>query len=256
MLKLFNRSPGATLPEGRRVYAIGDIHGRRDLLFALCRKITRDNRVRGPVGQTDIILLGDLIDRGPESAGVLRFAMESQPPFATMSTIKGNHEALFLEVAAGETARLASWLYHGGREMLESFGIDSGLLDDPETNAEAIVDAMHRQVPRAVHDWIAALPVSIRIGDYLFVHAGIRPGVAIDDQVEDDLLWIREEFLDSDVEHGATIVHGHTVTPAIVDRRNRIGLDTGAYRSDRLSAVGLEGDERWFLDADKGDLRH
>lgn len=254
MLKLFNRSPGAALPDGRRVYAIGDIHGRRDLLFALCRKITRDNRRRGAIAQTDIILLGDLIDRGPESAEVLRFAMESEPPFARLSTIKGNHEALFLEVAGGETERLASWLYYGGREMLESFGINSGLLDEPEDNAEAIVAAMHSQIPRRVHDWIAALPTSIRIGDYLFVHAGIRPGIAIDDQVEDDLLWIRDDFLESDAEHGATIVHGHTVTPSIVDRRNRIGLDTGAYRSNRLSAVGLQAGERWFLEAGENDL--
>jgi serine/threonine protein phosphatase 1 len=249
MLKLFNRPPASATPEGRRVYAIGDIHGHRDLLEALCARIAADDATRGPIRETDVILLGDLIDRGPDSAGVIRFAMKTTLPFARLTTIKGNHEALFLKILDGEIAQLAGWLHYGGCEMLESFGVDSVLLDDVEANAEAIVAEARRLVPAAIVAWLRALPIAIRIGDYYFVHAGVRPGIPLDEQFEEDALWIRDDFLDSTVDHGATIVHGHTVTPSVVDRRNRIGIDTGAYRSGRLTAVGLEGTERWFIEA-------
>ncbi|MFW2831022.1 metallophosphoesterase family protein [Sphingomonas sp. ID0503] len=236
----------ASLPPGRRVYAIGDIHGRLDLLLELSGLIAQDNRERG-AAETDVILLGDLIDRGRDSAGVIRFAREAQPPWARLTAIKGNHEAFFLDIYNGNIDRLGPWVEYGGRQMLESFGVNPDLLDDPEANPKAVLAAMRAAIPPDVITWIEAMPVAVRVGDYLFVHAGIRPGVPLDEQLEEDALWIREDFLESQADHGATIVHGHTIVPKVVNRANRIGVDTGAYRSDRLTAVGLEGTERWFL---------
>ncbi len=234
----------ATIPPGQRVYAVGDIHGRRDLLDELLDRIHADDAARGPA-ETEVILLGDLIDRGAESAGVVRRAMGGDPRFAAISTLMGNHEASLLSVLEGETRWLNSWLSYGGRAALASWGVDEGVLADGDS--ATVCAAARAAVPPTERSWLATLPTMRRIGGYAFVHAGVRPGIPLERQSDDDLLWIRDEFLRDEREHGAVIVHGHTISRDPETRANRIGIDTGAYLSGVLTAVGLEGGDRWFV---------
>ncbi|MGP1282303.1 MAG: metallophosphoesterase [Parasphingopyxis sp.] len=238
-----NRNRSA-LPSGERLYAIGDIHGRFDLFETLLGKIEADNADRGPA-DTTIILLGDLIDRGPESAAVVEHARSWSAGFAAMEVLLGNHEASLLAVLEGETRWLDSWLGYGGRETLASYGVPADMLDIAES-AE-IAHAVRSHIPESHAAWLKARPLSLRRGDYLFAHAGIRPGRDLDAQDAKDLLWIRSEFLDSEADHGAVIVHGHSIAPQPETRHNRIGIDTGAYFSDTLTALCLEGRERRFI---------
>lgn len=233
-----------TVPAGRRIYAIGDVHGRMDLLERLIAQILADNQTRGDA-EAEIVLLGDLIDRGPDSADVVAWAMEGRAGPLPVSTLMGNHEEQLVDSVLGEGALLTGWLTYGGLDTLRSFGVEPGLLASGDHRA--IRQAAREAVPASVATWMAALPVHRRAGDYLLVHAGVRPGVALDRQSPRDLRWIRGEFLESDADHGAVVVHGHSIRPAVELRTNRIGLDTGAYRSGRLSAVGLEGSARWIL---------
>nr|WP_299598635.1 metallophosphoesterase family protein [Sphingomonas bacterium] len=244
MLSLFRRPFKPALPPGQRVYAIGDVHGRLDLLETLLGRIHEDDATRG-AAETHILLLGDMIDRGPDSAGVVRRVMAGDPRFASLGAVKGNHEASLLSVLEGDTRWLESWLGYGGRAALHSWGVARAVLDDGE--ADEIVAAAVQAVPHAEQMWLADLPTSCRHGDYVFVHAGIRPGVPITAQSDADLLWIRHEFLSDKRDHGACIVHGHTISRDPELRPNRIGIDTGAYMSGTLTAVGLEGGEQWFL---------
>lgn len=241
---MFARQPRHSLPEGRRVYAVGDVHGRLDLLHDLARQITADDAGRLPA-RTEIILLGDLVDRGPQSAEVVRFAMNAQPAFANLVTLKGNHESVMLQSLGGDLDMLARWLHVGGRETLESYGVSPALIEGDDM--AALADAAGSAVPLIERAWLASLPLSLRIGDYLFVHAGVRPGVPLDEQDEEDLLWIRGEFLETRQDLGVTVVHGHTPAKRPEFRAHRIGIDTGAFASGRLTALGLQGRKRWLL---------
>jgi len=236
--------PEAEVPPGVRVYAIGDVHGRRDLLVDLIRRIGEDGAARPPA-ETRLVLLGDLIDRGPESAGVVALARDGVPGFQGVDVLMGNHEEVLLDLLAEpEPVRLGFYLRIGGYQTLESYGVPERMLELPELfPPEALLEA----VPAADRRWLASLGDRVRIGDYLFVHAGIRPGVGLDEQQPADLRWIRKPFLESRADHGVVVVHGHTVTDEVAWRPNRIGVDTGAYATGRLSAVGLEGRERWCL---------
>ncbi len=249
-MPLFSRKPSRTpaLPAGLRVYAIGDVHGRIDLLDALLARIERDS-ARRPRGDVLVLLLGDLIDRGPDSAAVVRRAMRPLG-WARLQTLKGNHEAAMLDALDGDRRMLAIWRRNGGDAALRSWGFDPALLDD--TDAGDIADLLHRAIPSAERAFIARCPLSLRLGDYFFVHAGVRPGVRLEQQSEQDMLWIREEFLGSTRSHGAVVVHGHSITEAVEDLPNRIGIDTGAYASGRLTAIGIEGETRWFIATDGG----
>jgi serine/threonine protein phosphatase 1 len=235
--------PLSSLPSGLRVYAIGDVHGRLDLLDTLLEKARVDDAARSRM-QTHVVLLGDLIDRGADSAAVVRRAMQSLD-WATMTTLRGNHEQMMLDALGGDHAMLGLWLSAGGDTTLESWGINPAIV--ARAPPEDVLAAANAAIPFATRVWISQLPVSIGFGNYHFVHAGIRPGVAIDRQVERDALWIRKPFLTSDRDHGVVVVHGHTISPTVVARHNRIGIDTGAYVSGRLTALGLEGTERWLL---------
>ena len=209
----------------------------------MIESIEDDCRNRGPA-DTTILLLGDLVDRGPDSKGVVDRAMRWDESFAQLGCILGNHEASLLSVLSGETKWLGSWLGYGGRETLLSYGVA------PETvsaDEDEIVEATRDSVPDDHREWLESLPLFERRGDYVFAHAGIRPGVPIDEQEARDLLWIRGEFLESRADHGAVIVHGHSITSDVDERANRIGIDTGAYFSDKLTALGLESGDRWFL---------
>ncbi len=232
---------------GRRVYAVGDIHGRLDLFHAITDAIDTDDRARGEANTT-CILLGDLVDRGPHSADVVAHAIAWSRGRA-VQLIAGNHEEMFL-IALEDIEAFRHFVKIGGRETIDSYGVDPELFDGA-TYGEAM--ALARAAIPADHlDFLASAPGSIRIDDYLFAHAGIRPGVDLASQSDEDLRWIREPFLASHADHGCIVVHGHTITEDAVVRHNRIGLDTGAYRSGRLTAIGIEGTRRWLIEARTG----
>lgn len=232
------------IPEGRRVYAIGDVHGRLDLLDRLIGLIRSDD-ARRPHVQTEVILLGDLIDRGPDSAGVLARAMTGSVGFAPLITLMGNHEEQMLDCVIGDGQMLTGWLFYGGMETLRSFGVPEWVINSD--NPAMIMKGAATVIPRDLINWVRGLPLTRRVGDYLFVHAGVRPGVPLEKQDPFDLRWIRKDFLESAEDHGAIIVHGHSVRPDVQFHPNRIGIDTGAYASGKLTALGLEGGERWII---------
>lgn len=231
---------------GKRCYAIGDIHGRLDLLRELLGRIEQDNASRAPK-DVSIVLVGDLVDRGPNSKGVVEWAMDPKVDFAKVYTLMGNHEELMVRCLGGEVESLSNWLENGGYDCVKSYGVEVGALygQDPDW----VLSQIAPLIPRRHLDFLSSLPHSVRFGDYLLVHAGIRPGVPIDRQSKTDLHWIRAEFLDSKADHGAVVVHGHTVTEKIEEKENRIGIDTGAYKTGILTAVRLEDADREFIQA-------
>ncbi len=236
----------AAVPRGLRVYAIGDVHGRFDLLQPMLRLIERDSELRGPA-EIHVILLGDLIDRGPQSREVIDFFLNDAPDFAQFHFIMGNHEEMLLRlIHAPDELSLQHFLRFGGRETFESYGAPQGAIDASERypleTLPSYVPEAHRAFLRAMHD-------GLQFGDYFFTHAGIRPGVPLEQQDRQDLRWIRGGFLDSQEDHGVIVVHGHTVREDVEVRRNRIGIDTGAYASGRLTGLGLEGAARWLIHA-------
>jgi serine/threonine protein phosphatase 1 len=229
---------------GQRRYAIGDIHGRYDLLNQLIAMIEADNEARGPA-DTRLLFLGDYVDRGPESRQVIEAMMELDIGDDRVIFLGGNHEEVLLATAEGN--RRAAALFHrlGGRETLLSYG--AGAQDYDHADPAGLVDLLRVHVPGHHLQWMRGLRDCYREGDYLFVHAGMRPGIAIEDQKSSDMRWIRSEFLDHPASHGPLVIHGHSVTSRIDERPNRIGIDTGAYASGVLTAVGLEANQRWFL---------
>lgn len=249
--KMFARAedpwPLPCIPAGERVYAVGDIHGRLDLFRALLAAIEADDAAQ-PSADTTIILLGDLVDRGPDSSGVLRAARLLQRRRKTR-ILYGNHEEMFVK-SMEDVGVLRHFLRHGGRETLASYGIR---LDDlAEPTYEVLQVQMADAVPPADLDFIATFEEAIAIGDYLFVHAGVDPAVALDEQDPRDLRWIREPFMSHPMRLGPMIVHGHTIVEGVEERAHRISLDTGAYMSGRLTAVALEGESRRYIEARQG----
>jgi serine/threonine protein phosphatase 1 len=239
-------SRAAELPAGYRLYAIGDVHGRDDLLAGLLDQIAVDRENRGPA-QTVLVFLGDLIDRGPASAEVIERLLAFRPPATRLVFLSGNHEEVLLRILDGDSALIADWLRFGGAECLRSYGVDATQLAKLPP-AEA-VEAVRSAIPPAHVAFLRALDDTFRAGDYLFVHAGIRPGIPLAEQAPSDLRWIREPFLGAAADHGFVVVHGHTIREGVDERGNRIGIDTGAYRHGVLTALGLEGSERWTLQA-------
>jgi len=232
------------VPEGRRIYAVGDIHGRRDLLDRLLALIDEDDAARGPA-ETEIIFLGDLVDRGPDSRGVVERLLQLSRGGGKVRFLMGNHEEVFVRAARGDGKALRFLTRIGGRETLLSYGISPEQYRNVDFDELACL--LERNVPAEHVDFLSGFESWIEIGDYLFVHAGVRPGVAMEAQSRGDLCWIREEFLDHRASFGKMVVHGHSITGDVDLRSNRIGIDTGAYASGRLTAIGLEGAERWFL---------
>lgn len=236
--------PTAAVPAGQRVYAVGDIHGRLDLFEALIEAIEADDAASGPA-ETTVILLGDLVDRGPDSAGVVARARAWQRQ-RSVRILAGNHEEMFLS-SFEKADTLKHFLRFGGKETVLSYGID------PEAyvtaSVEEVQEMMHRAVSAEERAYLESFEDMIAIGDYLFVHAGILPEVPFEEQKQRDLRWIREPFLSHAEPHGAVIVHGHTISEEPQDRGNRIGIDTGAYMSGRLTALVLEGTSRRYLEA-------
>ena len=239
----------ARAPDGYRAYAIGDVHGRLDLLEQLLSEIERDRSER-PTPKTLLVFLGDLIDRGPHSAQVIERLRTYSSDDARTVFLLGNHEEVLLRILDGDTSLIPSWLQFGGRQCLQSYGADSRRIAR-ETDEKAL-EIIRGVIPGAHVAFLNSFIDTCRFGDYLFVHAGVRPGVAIDDQQQSDLRWIREPFLFDDTDHGCVVVHGHTIRDEVEERPNRIGVDTGAYRTGILTALVVEGNERRYLQTANG----
>lgn len=245
--KLFGskaEAPQPAIPPGERVYAVGDIHGRLDLFERLIDAIERDDAARAPA-RTTVVLLGDLVDRGPESAGVIARARAWQAE-RTVRILAGNHEQMFSE-SFDDLETLRHWLRHGGRETVLSYRPDEATYN--RASLAELQDMMHQLVPVEDRAFVDGFEAHCLIGDYLFVHAGIRPDVPLQDQARHDLLWIREPFLRHQQPHAHMIIHGHTICEEIDQQHNRIGIDTGAFRSGVLTAIMLEGYDRAYLQA-------
>jgi serine/threonine protein phosphatase 1 len=236
--------PPPSIGDDLRVYAIGDIHGRDDLFEQLLDRIAADHAGRAPM-PVRIILLGDLVDRGPRSAQVIRRVLALREAGMDLSVLRGNHEEVFVAAAHGDERATPIFCRIGGAETLASYGLDEDAC--MAMDATDITVWMMNHVPRDHIDFIDDLPDQIEIGDYLFVHAGIRPDVPLPAQRGEDLRWIRAEFLEHRRPHPRFIVHGHSITQDVDAQANRIGIDTGAYFSNRLTALGLEGTKRWTL---------
>lgn len=236
-------TPAAT-PQGTRVYAVGDIHGRLDLFREMIRTIEADDSSRKPA-RTVIVLLGDLIDRGPESAGVVALAREWAQQ-REIKLIMGNHEEMFLD-SFTKQGILRSFMRFGGQVTLLSYGIPARTL--AEADSEELQRLMGEIVPKEDRDFLAGFEKMVRIGDYVFVHAGVRPDMPLERQTGQDCRWIREPFLSHAGDFGGMVVHGHTVTEEPELMSNRIGIDTGAFMSGKLTAIGLDGAERWLIQA-------
>ena len=236
------------IPPGERVYAIGDIHGRRDLFDALIAAVDADDAASDPA-DTTVVLLGDLVDRGADSAGVIALARDWQRR-RRVRILAGNHEEMFLR-SFKSLEMFRHFLRHGGRETVLSYGIDRAAFQQAELEeAQAMMCAA---VPEADIAFLEGFEDMIAIGDYLFVHAGIDPRIPIDEQKVHDLRWIREPFLSHPEPHAQVVVHGHTICDEPEDCGNRIGIDTGAFMTGRLTALVLEGTARRYLEAVEGE---
>lgn len=231
-----------SLPDGQRVYAIGDIHGRYDLLCRMIARIEADE-VGRPAAETTVILLGDLVDRGPDSAGVIATAREWAKR-RNVRILAGNHEEMFLgSFERDETLR--HFIRHGGRETLLSYPIEPDVYS--RATLEELRAIMREAVPAEDIEFMKSMEDRIQIGDYVFVHAGVRPGVPLEEQKISDLRWIRGEFIEGPETRNFAVVHGHTILESPHVSPLRISLDTGAYSSGLLSAIGLEGTARWLI---------
>jgi serine/threonine protein phosphatase 1 len=227
------------LRQGQRIYAIGDVHGCLDQLVALHYAIAADLS-SSPVSESLLIHLGDYVDRGPDSAGVIWLLAGSvAPPVTRRADLQGNHEAMMLSALACGQGAAASWVSNGGDATLKSYQVPHDALP-----ADWIVS-----VPRPHRNWLITRPLMHQEGGYLFVHAGIRPGRPLARQTADDLLWIREPFLSWQDPHPLVVVHGHTPAETPDVRANRIGIDTGAALGGRLTCLVLEDDRMHFMQA-------
>lgn len=231
-------------PPGRVVYAIGDVHGEYTLLETLLDRLRQD--AAGRAGKPLLVLLGDYIDRGPDSRAVLDMLCDPPLPGFDVDLLLGNHELGMLGFLADPLAG-AAWLEFGGTATLSSYGVpimpgtsDAARLTDLRDQLDARLPASHRRLLSGLKPWVVH-------GDYLFVHAGIRPGVPLAAQRREDLLWIREPFLGWPDRHEKMVVHGHTVRPIPQLLANRIGIDTGAYATGILTAIALEGSDMQII---------
>ena len=243
-----SRRPASATPPDCVVWAIGDIHGRADLLHPLLETIRADLSAVA-LGRKVIVFLGDYIDRGFDSRGVLNQLCDLDADHSLeVHFIRGNHEdrmeAFLLDPAVGQ-----SWCDYGGRETLFSYGVSPPAMRSDSAGWGETARALSEALPEPHHRFLQRQQLSVSIGDYFFCHAGARPGVGLDDQSPEDLMWIRQPFLDHPAPFEKVVVHGHTPTDFVVSDARRIGVDTGAYATNVLSAVRLEGQTRKLLQA-------
>ena len=231
-----------TRNENKRLYAIGDIHGRLDLLDQVIAAIQRDVATHGSDALT--VTLGDYIDRGPKSRGVIERLIAN--PFPTpYIALKGNHEQM-VESFLADPAVAEHWRRYGGVETLHSYRVPVSGLMLGKNYAEA-ADALRTAMPPEHFQFLGSLKTSYSHGKYFLCHAGVRPGVPLERQSDEDLLWIRDEFLNSKMNFGKIIVHGHTPMEAPEVLPNRINIDTGAFATGRLTCMVLDESGHRFL---------
>lgn len=243
LLNLRKRPPEFTpaIPPGQRVYAIGDIHGRSDLLDAILTRIDADHAGRPPA-ERHIVFLGDLVDRGPDSAGVVERIRQLCDADPRVHCLMGNHEEIFLRAIDGDDKALRLFCRIGGRETLMSYGVTAEEYE--RLDYAEVEQRLGEQVPESHQAFLTGLKEILIMGDYVFVHAGIRPGIPLADQKLAETRWIRDPFLDHRAPLEKMVVHGHTVAEEAEMLPHRIGIDTGAYHSDRLTALMLEDTRR------------
>ena len=236
------------VPADERYYVIGDVHGRLDLFDALVTAIEEDALTADGLEIT-LVLLGDLIDRGPDSCGVVERTMALSRQHR-VRCLAGNHEEMFLR-SFEDTKMLRHFVKHGGRETILSYGLDRSEYD--RLSLDELRDCMDKQVSHEHREFLAAFDEMLIAGDYVFVHAGVDVSRPLEQQTREDLLWIRERFLDCDTPYSHTVVHGHTIVDEVFDNGTRIGIDTGAYRTGRLTALILEGAKRRYINTVEHD---
>ncbi len=249
---LFRKTPPLPPPStgGRLVYAVGDVHGRLDILGPLLHDIAADAAASRPAERPLLVFLGDYVDRGADSMGGVDLILRMQA-YDRIETrvLKGNHEEALLKFLDDPAAMGPLWVDHGGATTLASYGVQPpATRTDPEAWARA-GEAFVRVLPAAHRRFYETLELMITVGDYAFVHAGVRPGVPLAEQGERDLLWIRQEFLQWEGPYGKVIVHGHTPAEQAQLTRWRLGIDTGAYATGVLTAVRLEGEHQRLMQA-------
>lgn len=237
----------ACTPADTVIYAIGDVHGRCDLLELLVSRITEDAANRHS-GRRQLVLLGDYVSRGVSSRRVIEMLLAPPPAGFTRIALRGNHEDLWLRYLEGDLDAGRHWFDWDGLDVLADYGVDVG---NRNRRDDMTVEDLRRRfasvLPGEHLAFVRSTPTSHRSGDYLFAHAGVRPGVPLAEQDTRDLMWIRRPFIDSTLDHGAVIVHGHCIVTEPELRANRIGIDTGAFRSGVLTCVALEGERRDIL---------
>lgn len=237
LMRTRKAAPRPQLPEGIRIYAFGDIHGRVDLLYNMFTVIDAD-LARSPVDRPIEVFLGDYIDRGPHSSQTLDLLIERSRSRETVF-LRGNHEAYFLEVLR-DPSKIGDWRQFGGLQTLMSYGLNPPLNPTAAEQTD-LVNALLESMPTSHLPFLRGLKSSFTCGDFFFVHAGVRPGIPLREQQDEDLLWIRNEFLQSDENFGKFIVHGHTPVAAPDIRPNRINIDTGAYATGNLTLLTIQG---------------
>jgi Calcineurin-like phosphoesterase len=247
--RYFRPAETSRVPEGSLVYAVGDIHGRLDLLERLHELIAAD-ALKRQADRTVVVYVGDYVDRGPDSCNVVELLIR-QPLRALLPALEsvhliGNHEAFLLKFL-DDPQSASTWFMNGGDATLRSYGVDPWQVVQSDHFAEDLCLAFLEQLPKSHLDFYRNLRIAHEEGDYLFVHAGVRPGVALHEQKPEDLIWIRDDFLDSSEDFGRVVVHGHTPQRNPQTRTNRIGIDTGAVYGGKLTALVLEEYERRFL---------
>jgi serine/threonine protein phosphatase 1 len=240
-LQLSGRPPA--LPDGIRVYAIGDVHGRLDLLDQLLRQTRADSQQR-PVERPLYVFLGDYIDRGPSSRETIDRLIEHGQTSESVF-LKGNHEQVAIRCLIDPNL-FEQWMRLGGVETLVSYGVVP-LVHKPRPIAE-LQTAFHAALSPSHLRFYRQLQPYFECGDFFFAHAGIKPGIALSRQKESDLLWIREEFLASTQDHGKIVVHGHTPGPIVGVESNRINIDTGAFATGCLTCLVIEGRSLSLID--------
>jgi len=251
MLKWFARraragppSPPRTVPPDHVVWAVGDIHGRADLLTPLLSAMIEDLS-QSPKPRKVLVFLGDYIDRGAQSRQVLDMlcALDGQ---VEAHFLRGNHEER-MEAVLSDPQLAPGWCEYGGRETMRAYGAQPPTQRGDEEGWKAAVEQLNAALPVAHRDFLARQAFCVSIGDYFFAHAGARPGTPLNEQTPHDLMWIRHEFLEDSRPFEQVVVHGHTPSQTVWSDNRRIGLDTGAYATGVLSALRLEGSERGLL---------
>ena len=225
-----------SLSEFSAIYAIGDVHGCYSELLRLEQRIVADAAL--DPGSKLLVMLGDYIDRGPNSRAVLEHLCRPPPPGFERVALCGNHDDSFWRFLQAPTDN-RSWLDFGGKETLYSYGIDASQILRQGGGVEGLAQAANDKMPGAHRDLLETMPIALSVDSLIFVHAGIRPGIPLENQVDSDLMWIREPFLSEGSALASVVIHGHSPSTDATFSKGRIGIDTGAYATGKLTALKI-----------------